>query len=77
MTEDEHRLVAVFASIHDVVASEQALKEASEFGIDFPILVDETQLIGESLRLNRDYSVEIPVRVAAGSMVWWSIEPGL
>jgi peroxiredoxin len=28
-------------------------KEAQEFGIDFPILVDETQLIGESLGIER------------------------
>lgn len=28
-------------------------KEAEEFGIDFPILVDDTQIIGESLRIER------------------------
>lgn len=28
-------------------------KEAEEFGIDFPILVDDTQIIGESLKIER------------------------
>lgn len=32
-------------------------KEATEFGIDFPILVDETQLIGESLAITRTADV--------------------
>jgi len=32
-------------------------KEAAEFGIDFPILVDETQLIGESLGVMRTADV--------------------
>ena len=32
-------------------------EEASEFGIDFPILVDETQLIGESLGIARTADV--------------------
>jgi len=32
-------------------------REASEFGIDFPILVDETQLIGESLGIARTADV--------------------
>jgi peroxiredoxin len=36
-------------------------QEAAEFGIDFPILVDETQLIGESLGVVRTADVFVSI----------------
>jgi len=43
------------ASLQD--SREAIRKEAEEFGIDVPILVDETQLIGEALELDRSGEV--------------------
>jgi mono/diheme cytochrome c family protein/peroxiredoxin len=43
------------SNLHD--SRDAIAREASEFGIDFPVLVDDTQLIGESLDVTRTAEV--------------------
>ena len=52
---DDVEFILINSSLQDTPASVK--KEAEEFGIDFTILVDEVQLIGESLKLDRSSEV--------------------